>query len=320
MPRGDYARVLAEFWADGPASETPPGHWFTVANYVSDQPGLEKRLGGTGPILSDLEWDMKLYLALGGAVHDAAITAWGIKGWYDSIRPISAIRYMADRGQSTDPGQLSYNPAGLPLQPGLIEVITPALTAPGQKFQHLAGHEGKIAIRSWRGNPLDPVDQHSGVGWILAEKWVPYQKATFVSPPFPGYVSGHSTCSRSSAEVLTHFTGSEYFAGGLGEFVARQNAYLTFERGPSVEVRLQWAKYFDAADQSGLSRIYGGIHPPFDDIPGRLLGQVIGPRAFAKATTYFDGTANDTFEADFETGDCCQWNATVPTVPCPPAE
>ena len=38
VPRGDYYRVLAEFWADGPASETPPGHWFTIANYVSRSP------------------------------------------------------------------------------------------------------------------------------------------------------------------------------------------------------------------------------------------------------------------------------------------
>jgi len=32
---GDYGRILAEFWADGPDSETPPGHWFTILNYVS---------------------------------------------------------------------------------------------------------------------------------------------------------------------------------------------------------------------------------------------------------------------------------------------
>ena len=30
--RGDFARVLAEFWADGPKSETPPGHWNVIAN------------------------------------------------------------------------------------------------------------------------------------------------------------------------------------------------------------------------------------------------------------------------------------------------
>ena len=81
VPRADYTRVLAEFWADGPETETPPGHWFTILNYVNDHPLFEKRFRGEGPILDDLEWDVKAYFALGGAVHDAAVSAWGIKGW-----------------------------------------------------------------------------------------------------------------------------------------------------------------------------------------------------------------------------------------------
>src|SRR5262245_50645576 len=74
VPRGDFARLLAEFWADGPTSETPPGHWFTILNYVSDHPSTVKRLAGQGPILSNLEWDVKTYLILGGAEHDTAIS------------------------------------------------------------------------------------------------------------------------------------------------------------------------------------------------------------------------------------------------------
>ena len=85
---GDYYRVLAEFWADGPDSETPPGHWFVLANYVSDHPALVKKFGGEGDVLHPLQWDVTLYLALGGAMHDAAVSAWGAKGWYDYIRPI----------------------------------------------------------------------------------------------------------------------------------------------------------------------------------------------------------------------------------------
>src|SRR5690606_27815741 len=92
VPRGDYTRGLAEFWADGPDAETPPGHWFTILNYVHDHPAFEARFEGVGEQLDLLEWDVKAYFTLGGAVHDAAVTAWGIKGWYDYIRPISAIR------------------------------------------------------------------------------------------------------------------------------------------------------------------------------------------------------------------------------------
>ena len=110
VPAGDYYCVLAEFWADGPDSETPPGHWFTIANYVSDHPLVVKRFAGTGQLLDDLEWDVKLYFALGGAVHDAAVAAWGAKGWHDYIRPISAIRYMAGNGQSSDPTRTVISP------------------------------------------------------------------------------------------------------------------------------------------------------------------------------------------------------------------
>ncbi len=122
--QGDFARVLAEFWADGPKSETPPGHWNVLANLVSDELGPNLRIGGTGPAVDRLEWDVKLYLALNGAVHDAAIAAWGLKGDYDGTRPISMIRYMGGLGQSSDPTGPSYDPEGLPLVPGLVEVIT----------------------------------------------------------------------------------------------------------------------------------------------------------------------------------------------------
>ena len=53
---------------------------------------------------------------------------------------------------------------------------------------------------------------------------------------------------------------------------------------------LQWATYRDASDQTSLSRIWGGIHPPADDIPGRLIGIEVGTDAFALAETYFVGT------------------------------
>ena len=299
VPRGDYTRVLAEFWADGPETETPPGHWFTILNYVSDHPLFEKRFKGEGPILDDLEWDVKAYFALGGAVHDAAVSAWGIKGWYDYVRPISAIRWMAARGQSSDPGRPRYNPAGLPLIDGYIELVQARDSLAGEDWEHI----GKIKLKSWRGPAYiaDPDTDLAGVGWILAENWWPYQQPTFVTPPFAGYISGHSTFSRAAAEVLTLLTGDPFFPGGLGEFRAERNRFLAFEEGPSVDVVLQWATYRDAADQTSLSRIWGGIHPPADDIPGRAIGARIGVDAFALAEAYFGQPATavaEEFTAD----------------------
>ena len=295
VPRADYARVLAEFWADGPDSETPPGHWFSILNYVSDHPQFTKQLGGEGPVLNDLEWDVKSYLAMGGAMHDCAVAAWGVKGWYDYPRPISALRYMADLGQSSDPNLPSYDPNGIRLYPGVIELVTAATTALGQKHDHLAGNEGKIALFAWRGPDfiINPDTDVAGCDWILAENWWPYQRPTFVTPPFAGFVSGHSTYSRAAAVVMDRLTGSPFFPGGVGEFFCAKNQFLVFEDGPSVDLTLQWATYYDASDQTSLSRIWGGIHPPADDIPGRIMGQEIGEEAFALAVDYFNGTACD---------------------------
>lgn len=287
VPRGDYTRVLAEFWADGPDSETPPGHWFTILNAVNDHPLHEKKIGGEGDLLDNLEWDVKAYLALGGALHDAAVSAWGIKGYYDYIRPISAIRAMAERGQSSDPSLPSYHPAGIPLVEGYIELVKSGDPLSSQNPENL----NEIKIYSWSrfrssfGSEADDAN----VGWILAKDWWPYQRPTFVTPPFAGYVSGHSTFSRAAAEVLTLLSGDEFFPGGLSEFKIYKNRYLAFEQGPGMDLTLQWAKYKDAADQCSLSRIWGGIHPPADDIPGRIIGQKIGVDAFHFALNYFNG-------------------------------
>jgi hypothetical protein len=285
---GDYARVLAEFWADGPKSETPPGHWNVIANEVSDSPEMARHRKESGPA-DRLEWDVKLYFALNGAVHDAAIAAWGAKRVYETARPISMIRYMGARGQSSDRSAPSYDPEGLPLVPGLVEVVTPESSGPGQRHAGLADHIGEIAVRAWQGPPSDPAAR-AGVGWILASRWMPYQQPTFVTPAFPGYVSGHSTFSRAAAEVMTSFTGSPRFPGGLFES-RRPHGSLDVEQGPSRDVVLQAATYYDAADQAGVSRIYGGIHISEDDFAGRRIGSECGKQALARARRYFDGSA-----------------------------
>lgn len=291
VPRGDYVRVLAEFWADGPDSETPPGHWFVILNYVNDHELLEKRIGGEGDLVDDLEWDVKAYMLLGGAMHDAAIAAWSVKGYYDFVRPISALRALADRGQSSDAAALSYHPDGIRLYPEIIELVTSETTRRRRKHRHLRGHEGKIALKVWQGHDevSNSLRDTAGVGWILAENWWPYQRASFVTPFFAGYVSGHSTYSRTAAVVMHRLTGSPFFPGGLGEFAAPKDEFLVFEDGPSVDVTLQWASYYDASDQCSLSRIWGGIHPPADDIPGRKMGDEIGPAVWVRANQYWRG-------------------------------
>lgn len=285
--RGDFTRALTEFWADGPSSETPPGHWNTLANHASDEIPV-RRIGGTGPEVDRLEWDVKLYFALNAALHDAACAAWSVKRYYSGWRPLSAIRYCGGLGQSSDAALPSYHRDGLPLVPDLIEVVTEATVASGR---HAGLTPGKIAVLSWPGQPEFPGEQTSGVRWLHAEDWMTYQKKTFVTPGFPGYISGHSTFSRSAAEVLTAFTGSRWFPHGLGSYTLPK---LVNEAGPTAPVTLQWASYYDAADQVGLSRIWGGIHPPVDDFAGRRVGAEAGQSAWALARRFFDGSVPST--------------------------
>ena len=311
----DYGRVLAEFWADGPESETPPGHWNVIANNVSDNPLIVKQIGGTGPVVDNLEWDTKLYFSLNGAVHDSAVAAWGAKRVFDYSRPITMIRYMGSLGQSSNPADAAtYHPNGLPLETDLVEVITSQTIAPGGRHRNVYDNAnrdkygnfveyhseeelvGKITVHAWNHEPDDPTTQLSGTAWILSENWVPFQQDNFVTPAFAAYVSGHSTFSRAAAEVMSLFTDSEYFPGGLGEMTFAVNDFLDFELGPEGEVTLQWAKYYDAADEAGISRLWGGIHVPPDDFAGRIMGSQIGIDAYQWAQQYFQG-------ADISTGD-----------------
>lgn len=327
VKEGDYGRVIAEFWADGPNSETPPGHWNTLANETFEHVDFERRLGGVGPVLDELEWDVKFYLALNGALHDAAVVAWGVKSHYDYVRPITLVRYMGEtgfsvfqteniRGQSSDSSHVSYHPDGLKLEPGVVEIVTDLTRAPGGRHEGL--RLGEVVIKAWDHRNVDldngvSPGEVGGVSWMQAGLWRPYQLNTFVTPAFAGYVSGHSAFSRAAAEVLTSFTGSKYFPGGLGTHTFPMGE-LEFEDGPTQDIQLQWATYYDAADQAGLSRIYGGIHVAADDGPGRIIGSKIGRQAAEKAKTYFDGSILQNFQSSW-TNDEGQFSLTWPSVP-----
>ncbi|MBT8241888.1 MAG: vanadium-dependent haloperoxidase [Acidimicrobiia bacterium] len=270
----DYGRVIAEYWADGPDSETPPGHWNTLASEVGNRLEVHGGLSVDGMEVDRLEWDVKVGLALNGALHDSAIAAWGAKAFYDYARPISMIRYLGQRGQLEE-------------VPGVIETITDETAAPGQRHVHLSDYIGEQAVYAWLGEPLYPEQMVGGVSWIRAARWVPYQRASFVTPSFAGYVSGHSAFSRAAAEVLTELTGSQFFPGGVLTHVVEPGGLL-HEAGPASTIELQWATYRDAADQAGLSRLYGGIHVRADDLGGRRMGAAIGQEAVSEARRLFN--------------------------------
>jgi hypothetical protein len=119
--------------------------------------------------------------------------------------------------------------------------------------------------------------------------WLPYQPSTFPTPPFPEYSSGHSNFSAAGAEILRRFTGRDVF--GASVTLPRGSSRVEPAAVPSRDVTLSWSTFSEAADQAGISRRYGGIHFEQGDLDARATGRAAAANAWAKALTYFNGTA-----------------------------
>jgi hypothetical protein len=132
-------------------------------------------------------------------------------------------------------------------------------------------------VRAWGG-------PGKGTELINGEDWEPYQDRCFVTPAFPEFISGHSTFSAASAEVLKSFTGSD-------EFPSVHTVYDLRLGNLEQPLKLTWQTFSEAADEAGISRRYGGIHFTQGDLVGRELGRKVGARAWQKAERFFTGTA-----------------------------
>ena len=277
--RGDFASALAEYWADGPTSETPPGHWNVVANEVSDSPGFEQRIGGEGAELDRLEWDVKMYFALNGAVHDAAIAAWGVKGFYDSARPISMIRYMGGLGQSSRSRRpvLRSRRAAAGGRPRRGDHRgSRARRASGTRSSQVTSARSRSA--PWRGFPEDPETETSGVGWILAVDWVPYQRSTFVTPAFAGLRlrPQHVQPRRGRGDDRVH--RQPVLPGRHGR-VDDPAGELIHEEGPTEDVTLQCGDATTTRPTRPASPASTGASTSrVDDFDGRRTGSICGHR------------------------------------------
>jgi hypothetical protein len=228
----DRKKVVAEYWADGPRSELPPGHWNLFAQWLSRRHG------------QSIDADAKMFLALNGAMLDASIGAWWAKYRYDFARPVTAIR---------------------------------SLTA------------GRT-VTAWAG-------PYQGTRQIRGETWKPYQPVDFPTPPFPEYISGHSTFSAAGAAVLKDFGawwGRDGDVFGASVTVAAGSSRVEPRTGthpgvPARPVTLSWPSFTAAADEAGISRRYGGIHWLEGDHYARDLGKKAGESAFSAAKKLWEG-------------------------------
>ncbi len=139
---------------------------------------------------------------------------------------------------------------------------------------------GGYAIEAWQPG--------LGTQTILAEDFLTYQTpGSDSSPPFAEYTSGHSAFSAAGAEILQLFTGSDQF----GADISFESGESRFEPGitPQATTILDWETFTEAADEAGISRLYGGIHFEDGDINGRILGREVGNTVFEQAQFYIDG-------------------------------
>ena len=264
---GDYLRAVAANH-DGMRYMSPIPWWNKVATDVMAGGGIVGMHAPSKPQPHNLEYDVKLYFALNAAMFDSGIAVWELKRAYNTARPISGIRCLAETDE-------------LPLEPGLVERISAGDPLAGANGEHV----GKVKVFAWAG-------PNRGVQWMLAEMWHPYQEADEASPPFPGYVSGHAAFSRAAADVLSEYTGDAYFPGGLAALVVTNTRIEDrLEDDLSAPVTLQWATYRDIAAETALGRVLCGVHVSPDCSAAIPIGAAIAETAYALAQSYFRGDA-----------------------------
>jgi len=224
----DTTKAIADYWANGPHSETPPGHWELFCQFTSAQYLSRKNK-------HDISGDVKMFFALSNAVFDAGIACWECKRYYNSVRPITAVRYLH---------------AGQPLA-------------------------------CWGGAGKGTITMPDGA------LFMPYQESFVVTPPFPEYVSGHSTFSAAGAYIMQQCAGSDTFGDAFT--VTAYSSQIEPGFAPSQNVALSWPTYSAAAAEAGISRQYGGIHFNQGDQDGRVLGKQVATQVWTKAQTYING-------------------------------
>lgn len=162
----------------------------------------------------------------------------------------------------------------------------------GEKYKLWAGH-------------------YKGIKVLDANRFYPYQSYNFVTPPFAEYVSGHSTFSAAMAEVMKLYLGDDNYGGKWicekgksfyePKIVKGEEGYIAgvtdvpnsgpYSVGyvPRKDIVLKWKTFTDAANESGYSRLLGGVHPNSGNVEGLKMGRKIGKTVFKKAIKLFNG-------------------------------
>jgi hypothetical protein len=210
----DREKAIAGYWADGPRTETPPGHWCLMAEFVSrrDQHTLEQ--------------DVKLFFTLANALMDASIAVWDAKVYYDSARPVTAIRFLF-AGQPVRAWAGPYQ--GTQLIDGSIWVSYIA-TPPFAEF--VSGHSAFSAASA------EILRRFTGSDEFGAQATIPAGS----SPVEPGFVPGEDVTlswrtfsdAADEAGLSRRYGGIHFEAGDLeGRALGRRIAAIVWEKALS---------------------------------------------------------------------------------------
>ena len=190
-----------------------------------------------------------------------------------------ALFWADGGGTATPPGHWNRIATDVTLnqRTGLLETArTFALLNIAMADAGIASWDAKYHYDLWR--PIDAIrqaDQDGNSGTLGDSSWIPLLK----TPPFSAYTSGHSTFSGAASTVLTSLFGNSI------AFDSQSDGHLAAEQrplDPSQIVTRHFDSFNQAAEEAGLSRIYGGIHFGFDNSAGLNLGAQVGTAAIAR--------------------------------------
>jgi PAP2 superfamily len=203
-------KLIVEYWADGPASELPPGHWGLFAQAVSDRDG------------HGVDKDVKLFFAMHNASFDAGIVAWHMKRKYDGVRPITAVRRLRG-GQQTfawggpgKPNQWIDAGTWTPYNPG--SNLTPAF--PGWVSGHATFSAASAAVlRAFTGSDYFGFATTLPANFGRVEPGVPAVPTTLRYATFTA-AANEAALSRLYAGI--HFSDDNQVGLVLGDLAGRQ--------------------------------------------------------------------------------------------------
>ncbi len=182
-----------------------------------------------------------------------------------------ALFWVDGGGSATPPGHWNRIASRVSLakgEPLLDGARTMALLNLALVDAGIASWDSKYQYDHWR--PIDAIRRANEDGndaTVVDANWLPLIR----TPPFPAYTSGHSTFSAAAAEVLTVLFGENF------SFASRSDGHTGLTQKPLAAVSTrQFTSFRSAADEAGMSRIYGGIHFQFDNVAGALAGRAIG--------------------------------------------